>query len=96
LKVEKKVERPSCVLELPVPLDKARPPRGAIIVGYFWVSGYLRLRSNPQRRFLDDGMPVYISRFRNGEMYLLFLEVFVNLGVVPYHLWVCFDHGELW
>ena len=25
----------------------------------------------------------------------LFLEVFVNLGVVPDHLWVCFDRGEL-
>ena len=51
--------------------------------------------SYPQRRLLNDGVPVYMSRFKNGEMYLLFLEVFVNLGIIPYHLWVCFDHGKL-
>ena len=28
-------------------------------------------------------------------MHLLFLEEFVNLGVVPNNLWVRFDHGEL-
>lgn len=28
-------------------------------------------------------------------MHVLFLEVFVDLWVVPDHLWVCFDRSEL-
>lgn len=54
LKAEIKVAYLSCFFEPPELAQK--PPKGAVIVGYFWVSGYLRSRSYPQMRDLTTGL----------------------------------------